>query len=166
MLHYNQGLVVRNRPQLFESFHSLIEEENQRPVNVSFLANGQTSGQFLSFNQPMVTQQTDSSKFVAASIPQNSQITRSPLVTQPINIPSAPDIRSHAANCIELGIGRGALGMIPFPSSECAKENGEMVLNGHQAHSITSQFANAPDINRSNPRVNFQSSGRLFGILS
>lgn len=158
---FSQGemQLVENQPQPFELLHSWMEEENPRPANVSFLANGQTSRQFLSFNQPMVTQQTESSKFVTASIPQNSQIARNSLVAQPISIPAVPDICHDNANGVELGIGASPVGMFPLPSREHLKETGQMAL---KTHSIASQFAYTPE----KPVANSQSSGKLFGILS
>lgn len=164
---HDQGAASQPRfgqqPKPFDLFPSWMGEELDPPhsaaySNDSVLAPyGQTSCQFLSLNQPVVTQPTDSSKFATTAIPQNSQIASNPLVTQSINISAAHDSSFDAATSSELGIGSSSLAMLPFPS-QCSKETRQMVLNSYQGHSIAG-------ISR-NPRDSFQPSGKLLGILS
>lgn len=123
-----------------------------------------TSRQFLSANQPMVTEQTGSSQCFRA-VPQNSQITN-PMSTPPIDISSAYDIRCDATRN-RLGRETRSLEGPPFTLTdhEYSKRNTQTCLNSHQVYSTLGQNGNASDISR-NPRGRFSTTGRLFGILS
>lgn len=155
--------LVRNQPQSIELCHSWMENPPY-PVGRNSprrVKSTNTSRQFLSVNQRMVPHQTDSSEFATALLrAPNSQIRRTPLITPPISIPYAPDIRCDA-NRGQHEIGTG----LPLAFTEYPKGNSQTVLTSHQLHSIAGKFGNANDINR-NPPGGFQPSVNVFRILS
>lgn len=153
--------LVRSQPQPW------MEEQNPSfpPVvqNSSCLVQSKkTSRQFLSANQPMVTEQTDPRQYFTA-VPQNSQITNA-MTTPTMNIPSASD-NCCGATCSRLGIGTRSLEGLPFILTEYSKGNTQTCLNSHQVYSTVGQYGNTSDISR-NPRGRFHPTRRLFGILS
>lgn len=128
--------VVRNQPQLW------MQERNPRFSVVSnpssVVDNTKISRQFLSVNQPIVTEQTDWSPFSA-----NNHV-----ITPPSYSHSAPSLQ-YDVTYRNPGIGKSSLAG----------------LNGPQVHSTIEQFENTPDISI-NPRRRIYPMGKVFGILS